>query len=75
MFIQFILKTHGLPPSIVSDCSMQFTSKFWKALCQHLGVTVKLSIAYYPETDSQTEKANQKLERYLQSHINFLQDN
>ena len=33
MFIQFVLWTHGLPSSIVSNCGTQFTSNFWKALC------------------------------------------
>ena len=74
MFIQFVLRTHGLPSSIVSDHGTQFTSNFWKALCQQLGITVKLSTAHHPETDGQTEQQNQKLERYLQSYVNYFQD-
>ena len=30
MFIQFVIWTHGLPLSIVSDCGTQFISNFWK---------------------------------------------
>ena len=73
MFTQYVIQTHGLPSSIVSDRGTQFTSKFWRALCQQLGITVKLSTAYHPETNSQTERANQELERYLRSHVNYLQ--
>ena len=65
MFIQFVVQTHGLFLSIVSDRGTQFTSNFWKALCQQLGITVKLSTAHHSETDSQTERQNQELERYL----------
>ena len=65
MFIQFVLQTHGLPLSIVSDRGTQFTSNFWKALCQQLGITVKLSTAHYLETYGQTERQNQEQERYL----------
>ena len=74
MFIQFVLQTHGPPLSIVSNRGTQFTSNFWKALCQQLKIIVKLSTAHHPETDGQTERQNQELERYLQSYVNYLQD-
>ena len=54
MFTQYVIWTHGLLSSIVSDRSTQFTSVFWRAICQQLGITVKLSIAHHPETNSQT---------------------
>ena len=74
MFIQFVLRTHGLLSFIVSDRGTQFTSNFWKTLCQQLGITVKLSTAHHPETDGQTERQNQELERYFWSYVNYLQN-
>ena len=74
MFIQFVVHTHGLPRSIVSDRGGQFVSSFWKALCAHLDVMLRLSSGHYPETDGQTEQENQELERYLRSYVNYLQD-
>ena len=74
MFAQFVIWTHGLPSSIVSDRGTQFTNKFWRALFHQLGITVKLSTAHHSETDGQTERANQELECYLRSHVNYLQD-
>ena len=74
IFIQFVLWTHGFTLFIVSDCGTQFTSHFGKALCQQLGITVKLSTTHHPETNGQTERQNQELERYLQSYINYFQD-
>ena len=74
MFIQFVLWTHGFFLSIVSDHGTQFTSNFWKTLCQQLGITVKLSTAHHPETDGQTERQNQELECFLWSYVNYLQD-
>ena len=74
MFTQFVIQTHGLSSSIVSDRGTQFTSKFWRALWQQLGITVKLLTAHHPETNGQTKRANQKLERYLRSHVNYLQN-
>ena len=74
MFTQFVIQTHGLLSSTVSDCGTQFTSELWRFLCQQLGITVKLSTAHHPETNGQTKRANEELERYLRSHVNYLQD-
>ena len=40
-----------------------------------IGVDAKLSSAYHPETDGQTERVNQILEQYLRCSVNFLQNN
>ena len=74
MFIQFVVCTHGLPRSIVSDRGGQFVSLFWKALCAYLDIMLRLSSGHHPETDSQTEQENQELEHYLRSYVNYLQD-
>ena len=55
MFIQFVVYTHGLPRSIVSDRGEQFVSSFWKALYTHLDITLCLSSGHHSETDGQTE--------------------
>lgn len=68
-FVQFFLaniyKLHGLPSSIVTDRDIIFTSHFWQHLFKALGVTLKLSTTYHPQTDGQTERVNQCLECYL----------
>ena len=74
MFIQFVVCTYGLPRSIVSDRGGQFVSLFWKTLCAHLDIMLRLSSEHHPETDSQTEQENQELEHYLRSYVNYLQD-
>ena len=74
MFIQFVVQTHGLPRSIVSDRGSQFVSSFWRALGAQLEITLRLSSGHHPETDGQTERENQELEHYLWSYVNYLQD-
>jgi len=45
-----------------------------KELNQMLGIDIKLSTAYHPQTDSQTERMNQDLEQYLRMFINHRQE-
>ena len=75
LFIENVYKYHGLPDDIISDRGTQFTSKFWQSLFKILQVKIKLSSAYHPQTDGQTERVNQVLEQYLRCSINYHQDN
>ncbi|KAI1869633.1 uncharacterized protein JN550_005614 [Neoarthrinium moseri] len=74
-FLRTIVSQHGLPDEIISDRDKLFTSKFWKSLMARLGTNHKLSTAYHPQTDGQTERMNQTLEQYLRCYINYEQDN
>ena len=38
-----------------------------------LGIEIKLSMAFHPQTDRQTEQMNQELEQYLQFFVNHRQ--
>ena len=74
VFLKNVVSNHGLPKEIISDRDKLFTSKFWKALIEQLGIRHKLSTAYHPQTDGQTERTNQTLEQYLRCYINYQQD-
>ena len=39
-----------------------------------LGIKSKLLTVFYPQTDRQTERVNQKLEQYLRMFINHRQE-
>ena len=65
---------HGLPESIISDRGVQFAAGMMKELNNLLGIQTKLSTAYHPQTDGQTERINQKLEQYLRVFINHRQE-
>lgn len=65
----------GVPESIVSDCGPQFISEFFGTLCLLLGIKRKLSTAYHPETDGQTEIMNQYLDLRLRPFVNHFQNN
>ena len=44
-----------------------------KELNRMLGIKTKLSTAFYPQTDGQTEQMNQELEQYLQFFVDHRQ--
>ena len=56
IYIHDIVKLHGVPSSIVSDRDPRFTSRFWKSLQDALGSRLRLSSAYHPQIDSQSER-------------------
>lgn len=49
IFIKEIIRLHGVPTNIVSDRGVQFTSRFWKALCSSLEIKLEFSSAYHPQ--------------------------
>ncbi len=49
-------------------------SKFWAAFCHYLSIEQRLSTAYYPQTNGQTERQNQTPEKYLRAYFTHLQD-
>ena len=74
LFWDNIWKLHELPGSIITDKEVQFTVGMMKELNCILGIDTKLSTAYYPETDEQTERMNQDLEQYLRMFIDHQQE-
>ena len=74
LLLNNIWKLHGLPLSLTSDRGPQFISRVWKNLCKILGIKVNLSTAFHPETDGQSEIANQEMERHLRTFVNYQQD-
>ena len=67
VFLQEVWKLHGLPTEIISDMDAKFSGEFWVSLCKLLGIKRKMSTAYHPQTDGQTERTNQVLEGYLRN--------
>src|SRR5260370_3747040 len=54
-FLNHVMRLHRLPTSIVLDHDTKFTSIFWTELHHLLGVKLKLSTSFHPQTDRQTE--------------------
>ena len=64
----------GAPDGAVTDQSSVFTSNFWSQVCYSMKVKRRLSTAFHPQTDGQTERQNQTLEHYLRVYCCEQQD-
>ena len=48
-FFTHVVKFHGLPSSIISDCDPRFMSTLWQTLFKrHMGTALDMSTAYHP---------------------------
>jgi len=75
LYRDHIWKLHGLPNMVISNHGPQFVLGFMKELNKILGIEMKLSTAYHPQTDRQTERMNQELEQFLRMFVDYCQTN
>ena len=69
IYINEIVRLHGVPMSIISDRGLQFTSHFRKSFHKDLGTEVNLSTTFHPRTDGQAERTIQTLEDILRACV------
>ena len=69
LYVDEIVRLHGVPISIVSDRDPRFTSRFWPSLQTALGTRLHFSTAFHPQTDGQSERTIQTLEDMLRACV------
>ena len=57
------------------DRGPQFAAELMKELNRILEIEMRLSTAFHPQTDGQTERMNQELEQYLRFFVDHRQKN
>ena len=75
LFVDHVFKLHGLPANLVSDRDPRYTSHFWRAVFDLLGTELKMSTAFHPQTDGQSERAFRTLLQMLRGFVSPKQDN
>ena len=68
-YISEIVRLHGVPVSIMSDRDPRFTSRFWESLQKALGTKLHFSTAFHPQTDGQSDRTIQTLEKMLKACV------
>lgn len=74
LFQDYVIRQHGMPEKVLTDRGTQFNNTLTNELWRHLGVRQALSSAFHPQTDGQTERANQSVEELLRHYTRAEQD-
>ena len=59
LYVDEIVRLHGVPLSIVSDRDPRFTSRFWKESQSTVGTRLNFSTTFYPQINGQFERVIQ----------------
>ncbi|KAL9344751.1 hypothetical protein Peur_062426 [Populus x canadensis] len=69
LYVNEVIRLHGVPVSIISDRDPRFTSMLWPSLQQAMGTNLNLSTAFHRQTNGQSERTIQTLEDLLRSCV------
>jgi hypothetical protein len=69
LFFREIFPHYGMPLEIVSDRGTQWNNEFFKALCDTLGIKLKMSTAYHPQTNGLVERMNEVIATALRHYV------
>ena len=67
LFLEGVVRYHGLPRSIISDRDHLFMSQFWKQLLMFLDIKPRMSSPYHPQTNGQSERTNQTMKQVFRT--------
>jgi hypothetical protein len=69
IYVDLVVRLHGVPKTILSDRGTQFVARFWAQVHESLGTKLIHSSSYHPQTDGQTERVNQVVEDMLRACV------
>lgn len=75
LLFRYVFAYHGFPHTITSDRDIRFTSKAYSELTKRLGITLTMSTSNHPQTDGQSERCIQVLNRLLRTYAEQLHQN
>jgi hypothetical protein len=67
LFFKEIIRLHGVPNTIVSDCDTKFLNHFWRSLWAKLETKLLFSTTCHPQTDGQTKVVYRTLSTMLRA--------
>ena len=69
MYVDQIMRLHGVLTDIVSYRDPRFTSNFWKPLQEAAGTKLFISTAYHPETNDKIDRTIRTIEDMMRMCI------
>jgi hypothetical protein len=69
IYVDLIVRLHGVPKTILSNRGTQFVARFWAQVHESLGTKLIHSSSYHPQTDGQTQRVNQIVEDMLKACV------
>jgi hypothetical protein len=69
IYVDLIVRLHGVSKSVLSDRGTQFVARFWPQVHESLGTKLIHSSSYHPQTDGQTKRVNQIIEDMLRACV------
>ena len=61
IYLDQIIRLHGIPKTIISDRGAQFIARFWEQLQESLGTKLIRSSAYHPQTGGKLNESIKSL--------------
>jgi hypothetical protein len=75
IFKKEIVRRYGMPDYLISDRDTRFLGRPWRSYLDQNNIQHKMSTAYHPQTDGQTERANRTILDMLRAVANARMDN
>jgi hypothetical protein len=69
IYIDLVVRLHGVPKTILSDQGTQFIARFWAQVHESLGTKLIHISSYHPQTDGHMERVNQIVEDMLRACV------
>jgi predicted aspartyl protease len=69
LFMREVFAHYGMPQTIVSDRGTHWNSEFFGSLCDILGIRLKMSTAYHPQTNGLVERTNEVISAALRHFV------
>ncbi|GJR07381.1 reverse transcriptase domain-containing protein [Tanacetum coccineum] len=71
MFLRSLFARFGVPKALISDRGTHFCNSQLEKALQKYRVTHKLSMAYHPQSNGQTEVTNKAIKRILEKSVGY----
>ena len=69
LFMREVFPHYGMPEAIVSDRGTQWNNELFQGMCRALGIQLRMSTAYHPQTNGLVERQNEVVSAALRHYV------